>query len=317
MRGIASHGALRELCETLRQHAPGQGIAPALFSSVRPQSALERALVVRMAKTLPLLAHSTETGDAAAVVSAMSALVGLGAGLTPAGDDFVVGYLAALWSRCSPRTWHRRAAERTGGASRAVVAMHQRDQPPDVARRASGSFRRAPDRRHALRLWKRRRRLRNPAGAGSRTQFRCGRLVRTAVRLFARADGAADHRPPSQAIFSVIAVQPARQRSPADPGEQRLSATLVKIVPREYRDSVSLMQLSALLGKLPGVEQASAVMATENNLALLAEAGLRVDAKGAQRERSADRGAGREIGVACRHRGGDEEPHAADRRQCR
>jgi len=41
------------------------------------------------------------------------------------------------------------------------------------------------------------------------------------------------------------------------------------------------MQLSALLGKLPGVEQASAVMATENNLALLAEAGLRVDAKGA------------------------------------
>jgi FdrA protein len=60
-----------------------------------------------------------------------------------------------------------------------------------------------------------------------------------------------------------------------------LSATLVKIVPREYRDSVSLMQLSAMLGKLPGVEQASAVMATENNLALLAEAGLRVDAKGA------------------------------------
>ncbi len=60
-----------------------------------------------------------------------------------------------------------------------------------------------------------------------------------------------------------------------------MSATLVKIVPREYRDSVSLMQLSAMLGKLPGVEQASAVMATENNLALLAEAGLRVDAKGA------------------------------------
>ena len=60
-----------------------------------------------------------------------------------------------------------------------------------------------------------------------------------------------------------------------------MSSTLVKIVPREYRDSVSLMQLSALLGKLPGVEQASALMATENNLALLTEAGLRVDAKGA------------------------------------
>jgi len=60
-----------------------------------------------------------------------------------------------------------------------------------------------------------------------------------------------------------------------------MSSLLIKIVPREYRDSVSLMQLSAMLGKMPGIEQASAVMATENNLALLAEAGLRVDAKGA------------------------------------
>jgi len=60
-----------------------------------------------------------------------------------------------------------------------------------------------------------------------------------------------------------------------------LSATLFKIVQKAYRDSVSLMQLSALLAKLPGVEQASAVMATENNLALLAEAGMRVDAEGA------------------------------------
>jgi succinyl-CoA synthetase alpha subunit len=58
-------------------------------------------------------------------------------------------------------------------------------------------------------------------------------------------------------------------------------ATLFKIVPREYRDSVSLMQLSAMLSKLPGVEQASAVMATENNLALLAEAGMRVELDGA------------------------------------
>ena len=60
-----------------------------------------------------------------------------------------------------------------------------------------------------------------------------------------------------------------------------MAETLVRIVPREYRDSVSLMQLSAMLGRLPGIEQASAVMATENNLALLAEAGLSVDARGA------------------------------------
>ena len=99
LRGAAAHGALRELCETLREHAPDLGVAPALFSSGSPHSTLERALVARLAQTLPILACATETRDASAVVSALSALVGLGAGLTPAGDDFIVGYLAALWSR--------------------------------------------------------------------------------------------------------------------------------------------------------------------------------------------------------------------------
>jgi FdrA protein len=41
-----------------------------------------------------------------------------------------------------------------------------------------------------------------------------------------------------------------------------------------YRDSVSLMRLSAMLSARPGVRQASAVMATQGNLALLSEAGL-------------------------------------------
>jgi len=47
-----------------------------------------------------------------------------------------------------------------------------------------------------------------------------------------------------------------------------------KIVANLYRDSVSLMQLSAALARMPGVEQASAVMATPANLDLLREAGL-------------------------------------------
>jgi succinyl-CoA synthetase alpha subunit len=41
-----------------------------------------------------------------------------------------------------------------------------------------------------------------------------------------------------------------------------------------YRDSVSLMRLSATLSALPGVDQASAVMATGGNLDLLRESGL-------------------------------------------
>jgi len=47
-----------------------------------------------------------------------------------------------------------------------------------------------------------------------------------------------------------------------------------RLLPNLYRDSVSLMQLSASLGKLPGVEQASAVMATPGNLEFLRQAGL-------------------------------------------
>jgi FdrA protein len=51
-------------------------------------------------------------------------------------------------------------------------------------------------------------------------------------------------------------------------------ATLHKIISKEYRDSVALMQLSSALSAMPGVVQASAVMATANNLELLREAGL-------------------------------------------
>lgn len=52
--------------------------------------------------------------------------------------------------------------------------------------------------------------------------------------------------------------------------------TLHKVVPREYRDSVALMQLSAALAKMPGIKQASAVMGTENNLNLLRQAGIEI-----------------------------------------
>jgi succinyl-CoA synthetase alpha subunit len=48
----------------------------------------------------------------------------------------------------------------------------------------------------------------------------------------------------------------------------------VRIVPGAYRDSVTLMQLSAEVAALPGIARASLVMATPANLALLAAAGL-------------------------------------------
>lgn len=46
------------------------------------------------------------------------------------------------------------------------------------------------------------------------------------------------------------------------------------ILPRTYRDSATLMRLSAEVSARPGIRQAVAVMGTENNLANLAAAGL-------------------------------------------
>jgi len=50
--------------------------------------------------------------------------------------------------------------------------------------------------------------------------------------------------------------------------------TFSRILPDTYRDSVALMQLSASLKEVAGVAEAAAIMATEGNLALLAEVGL-------------------------------------------
>jgi succinyl-CoA synthetase alpha subunit len=55
-------------------------------------------------------------------------------------------------------------------------------------------------------------------------------------------------------------------------------ATATKVFRNLYRDSVSLMQISARLAKRPGIDQAQAIMASPNNLALLSEAGLPIQA---------------------------------------
>jgi Protein of unknown function (DUF2877) len=46
----------------------------------------------------PTLVEATEDLQIDRTISALAPLIGLGPGLTPAGDDFIVGYLAGLWS---------------------------------------------------------------------------------------------------------------------------------------------------------------------------------------------------------------------------
>ena len=51
-------------------------------------------------------------------------------------------------------------------------------------------------------------------------------------------------------------------------------ARVEKTIPNLYRDSVALMQLSTRISSLPGITRATVVMATQANIALLAEANL-------------------------------------------
>lgn len=54
----------------------------------------------RVASGLDRLIHATRKRDLAAAGEACEILIGLGVGLTPSGDDVLVGVLAGLWATC-------------------------------------------------------------------------------------------------------------------------------------------------------------------------------------------------------------------------
>jgi hypothetical protein len=85
----------------LREQAPCSGFAPLVLDDADPGSPLERAMQRRLRQTLPALGRASMSLDSALAVKALEQLAGLGPGLTPSGDDFIVGYLAGLYSRCA------------------------------------------------------------------------------------------------------------------------------------------------------------------------------------------------------------------------
>jgi len=99
VRVHACAAALRQVRSTLCERGGVHGFAPALIGSRPANSAIELALQARLSSALPALAQATGCHDSAAVAGIAAQLVGLGPGLTPSGDDFLTGYLAALWSR--------------------------------------------------------------------------------------------------------------------------------------------------------------------------------------------------------------------------
>ena len=71
----------------LSGHAEGRSIASATFEVLMQQAS----------RTVPALLRATSNLQLPDSVIAMRSLIGLGPGLTPSGDDFLVGYLAGLW----------------------------------------------------------------------------------------------------------------------------------------------------------------------------------------------------------------------------
>lgn len=60
------------------------------------------------------LLSSTKSLDHAGASDAALALVGRGRGLTPSGDDFLVGFLAGLWTNSGPRSKYRQFVRALG-----------------------------------------------------------------------------------------------------------------------------------------------------------------------------------------------------------
>ena len=83
----------------------------------------------RMNESVPKLVASTRRCDLAAAVRAAVTLIGLGSGLTPAGDDFLVGYLAGLWCTTSESTKHIQFLSEFGKA-----AVHLSRRTNDISR---------------------------------------------------------------------------------------------------------------------------------------------------------------------------------------
>lgn len=57
-----------------------------------------KTLVEMAVQTVPALIDATRNLQVDGAITAIRPLIGLGPGLTPSGDDFIVGYLAGLWS---------------------------------------------------------------------------------------------------------------------------------------------------------------------------------------------------------------------------
>jgi len=109
------------LCTISSKLGAAGGFAPLVLGNEEPASSFDSAMRRRLERALPVLAGAIGRFDADRAVEGLAPLVGLGPGLTPAGDDFIVGLLAALWSRYDGRAF---VAKLHGPLARLAATSH-------------------------------------------------------------------------------------------------------------------------------------------------------------------------------------------------
>jgi Protein of unknown function (DUF2877) len=123
--------------QELEKHRQGNGMSAMLAALQLPrQNPLTtpgiKTLIERTMQTVPALIDATRNFQVDGAIAAIRPLIGLGPGLTPSGDDFIVGYLAGLWSTvgghsCRLRfmssvgTWLLQAVADTNAISRTYI----------------------------------------------------------------------------------------------------------------------------------------------------------------------------------------------------
>jgi hypothetical protein len=133
--------------QTLCQYQRGDSIPAIIAAMVWAEGAFG---------TIPALLEATGALQSEEACAAITPLIGLGQGLTPAGDDFLVGYLAGLWSTAGSDTarlrflasvgvWLSEAASQTNVISRASIQSAVRGHAPEPIARLAQRLDQADD----------------------------------------------------------------------------------------------------------------------------------------------------------------------------
>jgi hypothetical protein len=111
-----THTSLPQLAEIAAETGPAGSLLD-LYRPTRDGTALARALLDVARPGAEALAGGLAAGDDVRVARGARSLAGLGGGLTPAGDDFIVGVLLAAWAGL-----YGPGAERRGAAAAEAAA---------------------------------------------------------------------------------------------------------------------------------------------------------------------------------------------------